>query len=84
MKVVPVGALVLVAVGHFLALTAGNVTGLLIINGDKRIAYGITVAFLGLVIMNLSMVPHPSWFMAAELLAIALALFVSLKLIKPK
>ena len=84
MKEIPTGALVLVLIGHFIALLVGCVVGLLIANAEKRIAYGVTVAFIGLVGMNLTMIPHPSWFIPAEFAAIALALFISLKVVRPK
>ena len=68
----PVGALLFVIASYFIGTTAGTCTACAIGTMLPRI-YAILIGCLMLVAttMNVMMIPHPTWFIVAAVIAIA-------------
>ena len=70
----PVGAFVSVLVAWTIGVFAGSLVSALIAGRASFIHAGIVgVIFLGFCVLNLVMIPHPVWFLAATIVAVPLA-----------
>lgn len=78
----PVGALLFIALAHFLAALAGNLTALAINHRKRLPAYIFSGLLIGGTAANLWMIPHPVWFMVVDLVGVMLALFLVFRFVK--
>lgn len=77
----PASALLLVALGWFVAVLLGSYAAVLIARGRPRL-FSLLVGGLILLsaIANFALLPHPAWFMAAGLAAIVVATLLAVKI----
>ncbi len=67
----PLGALIIVIIGHLIGVFVGIVISLKITK-DKSAAYIVIGLFLILTVMNLYMIKHPIWFVVSDISAVIL------------
>lgn len=83
LKNAPVGALLLVAFGHFLGMFVGVMISFKILKGTAA-AYIVGGLFLLLTVGNLFMLPHATWFKIADLAAVILGALIPYMAFKKK
>ncbi|MFT4603055.1 MAG: hypothetical protein ACI857_003242 [Arenicella sp.] len=71
LKLAPLGSLLIVVFGHFLAMFVGTVITLKITK-EKSAAYIVIGLFVLLTAMNLYMIKHPMWFVISDMAAVIL------------
>jgi len=83
MKIIPVAALVFIAVAHLLGTLVGGLVGLKIAGGNRKVGYIIGGIMLTFTVINFFMIPHPVWFMALDVSGVVIAFLVYMKLVQP-
>lgn len=81
---IPALALHWVILSHFTALFLGNLVALKIAKGHRQVLYAISGIFLFMVGLNIVMLVHPLWFIIGDIVAVALAIFSPLNLVKKR
>ena len=83
-KVLPVGAFLLLLLAHFLGSFVGAVTAVKIAR-DNRILWPLLIGAISLLAgaANLLMIPHPTWFIIADLCMYLPAAFLGYKVVRP-
>ena len=71
LKMAPVGALLIVILGHFIGMFVGTVIALKIAK-EKSAAYIVIGVFMLLTFMNFYLIKHPLWFVISDVAAVAL------------
>lgn len=79
---VPVSAMLMVIAGHFTGALFGNIVALLIARQKRLPAIIFSILMVIATVANLFMLPHPVWFMIADVAGVILAIFIVFKLTK--
>lgn len=81
-QTLPIGAFIILILGHFLAALFGSIITL-VLSSKNRLLIWFPVGILLLsVILNLALIPHPLWFMIADVIAPILGGIICLRLVK--
>lgn len=84
MHLIPLGAMIMVAIAHTLGLIIGMYVAAIIAKSSLNPTY-IVAGFMGLTTLsNLFMIPHPNWFVATDIIGVLIGIMFGLKLAKSK
>lgn len=75
---IPVLAFVVIALAHFLGLLMGGFLSFIIYKKDKTAFLIVAGTFTVLTLINLFILPHPSWFIVIDLAGIVFAIVLLL------
>ncbi|WP_274475902.1 hypothetical protein [Mangrovimonas aestuarii] len=81
---IPIGAMACVALAHALGITVGMILAGAISRTSPIPAYIVSGLMIVATIVNLFMIPHPTWFMAVDILACLLGFFIGKQFIQNK
>ena len=79
MESAPPSLLLPVLLAHFLGTACGGITATWIAQGDDRPAWIVCGVVMLAGIMNLSMIPHPTWFAVADLVSYPLGIYLGIR-----
>ena len=79
----PMGALVIIAIGHFAGTLFGGLVALKIVQGQRSVGYIFGAIMVALTVANFLIMPHKIGFNLADIAGVLIAILIYMKLIKP-
>ncbi len=82
LKIAPLGAILMVAIAHFVGIMAGVGFAFKIQRDFKMAGIIVGAIYLFLAIIMLVMITHPFWFMIVDLVAIVIGIVIPWRMLK--